>query len=255
MSSHRTLPVVAERFTIGRVLVQSWLAFLADRWGYLTIAIVVTVVSLAQTHLSSEVDPHGTVGGFFYTLWITAAIMSFATMPITLGIIEPGGGRVGMLEHVREWKRTLRIVFAACILNAVAYWPLAAMIGLGLAAETDYMVFFYLLLSINVTIIGTLTYVFYPILLVERCSMWSSAIRSIRQVGPHFWRVAALTMIFWLAYIGGSTIRDRDVFSRRECGRLGVLCHLGPRGRHSYPRRQREFRSGVSLASHRTRGS
>lgn len=199
-------PVIAERFTIGRVLMQSWWAFLADRWRYLTIAIVVSAVSLAQTHLSREVDPHGTLGEFFYTLWITAAIMAFAIMPITLGIIEPGSGRTGMLEHVREWKRTLRIVFAACILNTAAYWPLAAMIGLGLAAEEEYMAIGYLVLSINVAVIGTLTYVFYPIFLVERCSVWSSAIRSVRQVRPHFWRVAALTMIFWLAYIGGSTI-------------------------------------------------
>lgn len=206
MASHRTLPVIAERFTIGRVLMQSWLAFLADRWRYLTIAIVVSAVSLAQTHLSREIDPHATLGEFFYMLWITAAIMSFATMPIILGIIEPRSGRAGMLEHVREWKRTVRIVFAACILNTAAYWPLAAMIELGLAAEEDYMAIGYLVLSINVVLIGSLTYVFYPILLVERCSVWSSAIRGIRQVRPHFWRVAALTTVFWLAYIGGSTI-------------------------------------------------
>jgi hypothetical protein len=200
------LPIIAQRFTIGRVLVQSWLAFLADRWGYLTIAIVVSAVSQAQTHLSREVDPHGTIGEFFYTLWTSAAIMSFAVAPITLGIIEPGGGCAGMLEHVREWKRTLRIVFAACIFQTAAYWPLAAMIGLGLAAEADYMAIGYLVLTINVVVIGTLSYLFYPILLVEGCSMWSSAIRSVRQVRPHFWRVAALTMIFWLAYIGGSAI-------------------------------------------------
>jgi hypothetical protein len=206
VASHRTLPIIAERFTIGRVLMQSWRAFLADRWRYLTIAIVVSAVSLAQTHLSREVDPHGTLGGFFYTLWISAAITSFAIMPITFGIIEPGGGRAGMLEHVREWKRTLRIVFAACILDTAVYWPLAAMIALGLAADVDYMTIGYLVLSINVVVVGSLFYVFYPILLVERCSMWSSVVRSIRQVRPHFWRVAALTMMFWLAYIGGSTI-------------------------------------------------
>lgn len=185
---------------------QSWRAFLADRWRYLTIAIVVSGTSLAQTHLSREVDPHGTVGEFFYTLWTSAAIMSFVVMPITLGILEPGGERAGMLEHVREWKRTLRIVFAACILQTAAYWPLPAMIGLGLAAETEYMAIGYLILSINVVVVGTLSYLFYPILLVERCSVWSSAVRSMRQVRPHFGRVAALTMIFWLAYIGGSTI-------------------------------------------------
>jgi hypothetical protein len=206
VASYRTLSGVAGRFTIGRVLVQSWLAFLADRWRYLGIAIVISAVSLAQTHLSGEVDPHCTFKESFYTLWTSAAIMSFAIAPITLGIIEPGGGRSGMLEHLRDWRRTLRVVFAACVLQTAAYWPLAAMIELGLAGEEEYMAAGYLVLSINVVVIGTLAYLYYPILLAERCSVWSSAIRSVGQVRPHFWRVAALTMIFWLAYIGGSMI-------------------------------------------------
>jgi hypothetical protein len=108
VSSHRTLPVTAERFTIGRVLMQSWRAFLTDRWWYLTVAIAVTAVSLVQTHLSRDVDPYGALDEFFYMLWISAAIMSFAVIPITLGITEPEAGRVGILRHVRAWQQTLR---------------------------------------------------------------------------------------------------------------------------------------------------
>jgi hypothetical protein len=204
--SYHTLPGVAGRFTIGRALVQSWQAFLADPGRYLAVAIVTSAVSLVQAYLSREVDPQSTLREFFYALWISAAITSFAIAPITLGVLEPDGGRSGMLEHVREWKRTLRIVLAACILQSAAYWPLAAVIELGVAAERDYMAASYLVLSINVVVIGTLTYPYYPILLVERCSVWGSAIRSVHQVRPHFWRVVALTTIFWVVYIGGSTI-------------------------------------------------
>ena len=206
MPSDRTLPGVAGRFTIGRVLVQSWQAFRADPWRYLAVAVATSAISLVQAYLSREVDPHGTLKEFFYMLWTSAAIMSFAIAPITLGVLEPDGGRSGMLEHVREWERTLRVIFAACILQTVAYWPLAAAIGLGVAAESDYMAGTYLVLSINVVVIGALAYLYYPILLVERCSLWSSAVRSVHQVRPHFWRVVALTMIFWVTYIGGSTI-------------------------------------------------
>lgn len=216
MSSHRTLPAIAERFTIGRVLMHSWRAFLGDRWWYLTVAIVVTSVSLVQTHLSREVDPYGSLGDFFYSLWVSGAIMSCAIMPITLGVIEPESGRIGMLEHVWEWKRTLLIVFATCVLQTAGYWPLAVMMELGLDMEAGYMAIGYLVLSINVVAIGTLTYLFYPILLVERCSMWSSATRSIRQVRPHFWRIAVLTMFVWLAYIGGSTIVSIVTYSVDE---------------------------------------
>jgi hypothetical protein len=83
---------------------------------------------------------------------------------------------------------------------------LAVTIGLGLDMEWETSAIVYLVLSLNVVIIGTLSYLLYPILLVERCSVASSASRSIRQVRPHFWRIAALTMIFWLAYIAGSAI-------------------------------------------------
>lgn len=80
------------------------------------------------------------------------------------------------------------------------------MIELGIAGDRDYVPISYLVVSINVVVIGTLTYVYFPILLVERCSVWSSATRSVRQVRPHLWRIAALTMIFWLAYLGGGTV-------------------------------------------------
>lgn len=206
MASHRTLPVITERFTIGGALAHSWRAFLGDRRWYLIVAILVTSASLVQTHLSSDVDQYGSLTEFFYTTWISGAILSLAVMPITLGVIEPEVGRVGMLEHVRNWRRTLQIVFASCVLQTAGYWPLAVMMELGLDSEADYTVIGFGILSINVLAVGTLSFLFYPILLAERCSMWSSAVRSIRQVRPHFWRIAVLTMFVWLFYIGGSVL-------------------------------------------------
>lgn len=113
--------MLSERFTIGPVLALSWRAFLVDPWRYLAIAIVVAAASLDQSQLSGDSDPHGALGAFLITSCISAAIMSFAIAPITLGILEPDSGRSGLLDHVRAWKRTLRVIVASCILQVIAY--------------------------------------------------------------------------------------------------------------------------------------
>jgi len=64
----------------------------------------------------------------------------------------------------------------------------------------------YLVFAVNAVVVGTLMKLFYPIFLVEQCSLWQSAIRGVRQVVPQFWRMTALCILYWLVYSGGIAI-------------------------------------------------
>lgn len=93
MSSHRILPIIAERFTIGRVLMQSWRAFVAGWRYYLPIAVVVSTVAVIHAQIAGDAYTYGSRWSFIFEMWISGAIQSFAIAPITLGILGPGDAR------------------------------------------------------------------------------------------------------------------------------------------------------------------
>jgi hypothetical protein len=210
MTSHRTLPVIAERFTIGRVLMQSWHAFAASRSQCLPMTVAVSTASAIHMWWSGETEYYASTWSFFSSLWISSAILSFAIEPITLGILDANEWRHATMLEVRYWMRALKIAIANSVLAAAVYWPVAVtkwFLAEGWFNTTrEYALIASGVLAVNAIFVGTLFYLFFPILLVERCSLWSSALRSVRRARPHIWRLAALTMLFWLFYFAVGAI-------------------------------------------------
>lgn len=203
MSLHRTLPVIAERFTIGHVLVQSWRTFVAGWRRLLPIAVVVSTVAIIHAYLTGDDDMYASSSSFFIAVWVSSAIQSFAIAPITLGILDPGRAGLGTMLQLGYWTRALKIVVATVILQTAVYWPMAVTISLATtwtSAMIGYGVF-----ALNAVAVCTLFSLIFPILLVERCSLWSGTRRSIRQIMPQVWRIAAITMLYWLIYVACST--------------------------------------------------
>jgi hypothetical protein len=204
VSSHRTLPVIAERFTIGRVLMQSWRAFVAGWRHYLRIAVVVSTVAVIHAKIAGDTDTYGSRWSFLFVMWTSGVIQSFAIAPITLGILGPGDARSHLAYSLHNWAATLKIAVTVCIQQTFIYWPMVLMLGdipVWNTLLTGYLVF-----AVNAVAVGTLMKLFYPIFLVEQCSLWQSAIRGVRQVVPQFWRMAVLCMLYWLVYFGGSAV-------------------------------------------------
>ena len=204
MASHRTSPVIAERFTIGRVLVQSWRAFVAGWRWLLPIAAVVATVAVIHTQVTGGPDLYDSRWSFLTTMWISGAIQSFAIAPITLGVLKRGGARSYVAHCLHDWPATLKIALMVCIQQTLIYWPLVLMVGDDPVWNTLFTAS--LVFILNAVIFGTLTKLFYPILLVERCSLWACAIRSVRQAVPHIWRMVALCILYWIVYFGGSAL-------------------------------------------------
>jgi hypothetical protein len=210
VSSHRTLPVIAERFTIGRVLVQSWHAFVACGWRCLPMTVAVSAATAIQEWCSGETEDYASTWSFISSLWISSAILSFAIEPITLGILGANEWSHATMLQIRYWIRGLKIAIANAVLTSMVYWPVAVTSGLlakeWFGATQEYALIASGVLAINAVVVGTLFYLYFPIFLVERCSLWSTALRSARQARPHIWRVAALTMLFWLFYFAVGAI-------------------------------------------------
>ena len=219
MSSQRTLPIIAERFTIGRVLIQSWHAFAASRLQCLPMTIAVSIASAIQMWWSGETDDYASTWSFFSSLCVSSAILSFAIEPITLGILGANEWSHATMLQVRYWMRALKVAIANSVLASAVYWPIAVInwfrANEWLSATQEYAPIASGVLAINAVVVGTLFYLFFPILLVERCSLWSSALRSVHQARPHIWRLAALTMLFWLFYFAIGAI---VLLIARSCG-------------------------------------
>lgn len=205
MASHRTLPDLSERFTIGRVLVQSWRAFAADHRWLLLIAAVVAAVAVLHAQLTGGTGPYGSRWSFLTNMWISGVIQSFAIAPITLGVLNRDGARSYLAHCLKDLPVTFEIALVVCVQLILMYWPLILMVGdpplfwhTALAA--------YLVIIVNAVAFGTLTKLFYPILLVERCSLGACAMRSVRQAMPHIWRMAALCILYWIVYFGGCAL-------------------------------------------------
>jgi hypothetical protein len=204
VSSHPILPVIAERFTIGRVLVQSWRAFVAGWRYYLPIAVVVSTVAVIHAQIADGAYTYGSRWSFLFVMWTSGVIQSFAIAPITLGILGPGDARSHLAYSLHNWVATLKIALTVCIQQTLIYWPMVLMLGdvpVWNTLLTGYLVF-----AVNAVVVGTLMKLFYPIFLMEQCSLWQSAVRGIRQVVPQFWRMAALCVLYWLVYFGGSAV-------------------------------------------------
>ena len=104
----------------------------------------------------------------------------------------------------------MKIAISNAILTSVVYWPIAVTNGLlakgWFDTTQEYALFAFGVLTVNAVVVGTSFYLYFPIFLIERCSLWSSALRSVRQARPHIWRLAALTMLFWLFYFAVGAI-------------------------------------------------
>jgi len=203
-ADHRTLPVIAERFTIGHVLTHSWHAFVAGWRRFLPVAVVASIAVIIHAYLTGEDDMYASSSSFFIAVWVSSAIQSFAIAPITLGILDPGEARSESMLRLGYWTRALKIIVATVILQTAVYWPMA--VSISFTATWTSVLIGYGVFALNAVAVGMLFSLFFPILLVERCSLWSSTRRSIRQMIPQVWRIAALTMLSWLIYVAGSTV-------------------------------------------------
>ena len=204
MVSQPASPAIAERFTVGRVLVQAWHAFVAGWRWYLAVAVVVATMAVIHAQIGGDAHYYGSRWSFLSVMWISGAIQSLAIAPITLGILGPGDARSHATHALRNRLVTLKIALATCIQQTLIYWPLVLMVG-----ETpvwDTVLTGYLVFTVNAVLFGTLMKLFFPVFLVEQCSLWQSAIRSVRQAVPHIWRLAVLCILYWLVYFGGTTM-------------------------------------------------
>lgn len=116
MGSQHTPPAIAKRFAIGRVLVQSWYAFVANIWWFLPIAFVVSAASIGHAEVASY-DPADAISSpwsFFLTLWISLAIQALAIAPIVLRVLNPDEARLRTMLQLHYWTWTLKIVIATC---------------------------------------------------------------------------------------------------------------------------------------------
>jgi hypothetical protein len=204
VASHRTLPVIAERFTIGRVLVQSWRAFVAGWRWYLPVAVVVSTMAVLYAQIGGDADAYRSRWSFVTAMWISGVIQSLAIAPITLGILGSGDARSEIARSLRNWIVAIKIAITVCIQQVLIYWPMVLMVGDVPVWRTPLIG--YLVFVVNAVVVGTLIKLFYPIFLVEQCSLWQSAIRSVRQVMPQVWRMGALCVLYWLVYFGGTAI-------------------------------------------------
>lgn len=202
MASQRTSPAIAERFTIGRVLVQSWRAFVADIWWFLSIVFIISAVLIVHVEIAgyADVDAISSPWWVFLTWWVSFAIQSLAIAPIVLCVLNPDEAHLRTMLHVNFWTRTLSIVIATCMLQIAIYWPIVAMISLPVPG---FAFIWYGLFAVNAIAVGTSFSLFYAVFLAEQCSLWQSALRSARQVKPHSWRMAALVILYCLLDFGG----------------------------------------------------
>jgi len=188
-ADHRTLPVIAERFTIGHVLTHSWHAFVAGWRRFLPVAVVASIAVIIHAYLTGEDDMYASSSSFFIAVWVSSAIQSFAIAPITLGILDPGEARSESMLRLGYWTRALKIIVATVILQTAVYWPMA--VSISFTATWTSVLIGYGVFALNAVAVGTLFSLFFPIL---------------RQMIPQVWRIAALTMLSWLIYVAGSTV-------------------------------------------------
>jgi hypothetical protein len=201
VTSHRVFPVLAERFTIGRVLVESLCAFAGGWRWFLPIALIVAAASILHAELADYTNAIPSPWPPFLSFWVSFTIQSLAIAPIVLRIIRPGEAHLGIMLQSHFWTHTLKMGFAMCIAQIVLYWPAPAMILL--PAPIGFPLFWYGLFVINVIAVSTIFSLFYVVFLMEQRSLWHSALHSIRQVKPHIWRMAALVILYQLVEFGG----------------------------------------------------
>jgi hypothetical protein len=196
------LPAIAEPFTIGRVLVQSWRAFVAGWRRFMPIVVAISALAIFQSWLDRETDMYGSAWAILSAAWISSAIQSLTFAPTILGVLDPA--RSESMVEVGYWTRALKIVIATLVLQIAVCWPMAATIAFATTWESSFLG--YGIFLFNAVAIGALFTVYFPVFLVERCSLWTSAHRGIRQVLPHIWRMAAISMLYWLIYLAAGTM-------------------------------------------------
>ena len=202
MASQLASPAIAERFTIGRVLAQSCHAFMAGWRWFLPISFIVSAASIVHAELASyaNADAISSPWSYFLTLWISLAIQSLAIAPIVLRVLNPDEARLGTMLQFHYWTRTLKIVIATCIVQIAVYWPVVAMI---LRVASGPALIWFGLFAANIVAVGTILSLFYAVFLAEQRSLLHSALRSVRQVKPHAWQMAALVILYRLLEFGG----------------------------------------------------
>jgi hypothetical protein len=198
VSSDRTLPVVAERFTIGWVLSLSWHSWIACRWHLLTIVVPVAALrAVGGYHLYAAL-PKSLASGWKEMIggWFTAGITTPAVACLAYAAVRFAGGQ-GMLpiDILRtSWRRIPLAVIAALIVHTMAEGPellipnssMAALVGAFLA---------YVAYKLAVMMV---TFLLLPILIVERTSVAGALDRGIDLISAHRWRILALTFLMWI---------------------------------------------------------
>lgn len=207
MVSQAGSPAVAERLTIGRVLVQSWHAFASNIRWLLPIALSVSGATVIHAKLTDDASPISSPSLYFLNLWISLAIQSVAVAPIVLRILNPNETHMGTMLQSRFWTSVLKIVIATCVLQIAVYWPALAMILL--PGTASFPLIWYGLFVINVVAVSTIFSLFYSVFLSEQRSLWHSALYSVRQVKPQVWRMAALVILYGLLEFGGGVAITR----------------------------------------------
>ncbi|WP_162916477.1 hypothetical protein [Dongia deserti] len=209
MSLSPALSDWTERFTIGRVLALSWHAFVARRWRFLLIAMFASMFSTIQDKLTEDGNSYDSPWSFLSDVWFSAAVYTFAIVPITMAVLGTGGGHTRDTTGLSRglWISLPKAVCASLIINTLAHWPVAAFFAsVAEDGEITITITDYVIVAVNVLTVSTVTYLYFPILLGEGRSIWSSAVRSVRQIVPQIWRILVLNVMFWVIYLGGTTV-------------------------------------------------
>lgn len=198
MASHRISPAIGERFTIGRVLVLSWRAWIACRWHLLAIVVPIAALRAVGGYYLYAVLPRslasewrGMING-----WIMAGIIAPAIACVAYAIVRFAEGE--RLRRADVWRMPWRRFPIVVVATLIVY---VAMEGPQLLIPRDgtpALVAGLLVSTFYKLVVLWFTILLVPILVAERTSFAGALDRSLDLMSGHRWRIVALTLVTWL---------------------------------------------------------
>jgi hypothetical protein len=198
VASHPASPAIAERFTIGRVLSLSWHAWIACRWHLLFIVVPVAALRIIggsnlQASLTKSLP---SAWKAMIGVWISTGILAPAIACLAYAAVHHAAGQsMRPVDVLRaSWPRIPVVIIAALIVQTMVRGPMF------LIPESKDIVFVvaYLAFAVYALAVAMVTFVLFPILMLERTSVAGALDRSIQLMSGHRWQIVALALLVWV---------------------------------------------------------
>jgi hypothetical protein len=184
------------------VLALAWRACLAVRWRIVLLGAPLAVAAVGARALTSSLVEESLPVAWQEMAFMgqNVVIQCAAYVAVTYGALSWMRGRSQGIRDVLSipWRRVPAALAAGFLLQGMTWWPEPL---LDWNDDGDYFILAnYAILIVNVLLFDVLTFVWLPVLVMERWSIVAAFGRGVRLAVRHPWRLLAIDGGYWWVY-------------------------------------------------------